>query len=122
MSPFDLISQRHEALGKPDMTCQGGDLSGRRALFSLNPLGFSTAEEHVLSFRMCIEMSWAEGFLCNGVPGYVGSNSFGLCHQGSEVTTAWGLLTELPAAPELPELPVPMLLKAHTPLNAVPIQ
>ena len=97
-------------------------MSGGRALFSLHPLGFSTAEEHVASFRMCLEMSWAGGFSLYGLPGYVGFNSVGLCRQGSEVTTAWGLLTKLSAPPELPEPLVPKLLKAHTPLNAVPIQ
>ena len=38
------------------MTCQGGDVSGGCDHFSLYPLGFSTAEEHVASFRMCLEM------------------------------------------------------------------
>ena len=66
-------------------------MSCRRALFSLHPLGR------------------AGGFLCNRVPGYMGSNSIGLCRQGSEVTAVWGLLTELPAAPKL--------LKAHTTLT-----
>ena len=41
----------------------------------------------------------------------MGCNSVGLCRQGSEVTTAWGLLTELPAVPELPEPPVRKLLR-----------
>ena len=104
------------------MTCQGGDVSDGPALFSLHPLGLNTAEEHVSSFRMCLEMSGAGGFSRNGVPGYVGSNSVGLCCQGSEVTAAWGVLTKLPAAPELTEPPVPKLLRAHNPLNAVPIQ
>ena len=60
---------------------------------------------------MCLEMSWAGGFSLYGVPGYMGSNSVGLCRQGSEVTTAWGLLTELPAVRELPEPPVCKLLR-----------
>ena len=117
-----LPAKRPEASGSPDRTSPARD-SVCRALF-LQPAAPRLREatsQHVHGWMICNEMSWAGecGCLVTGVP-----NSDGLCCQGSEVTTAWGPLTQLPphTRPPPPRAPSPscsMLTLPPCPIHTV---